>query len=101
MSAFSAVTTSTQRVEVDFRKRLSLFPGAGVGKIMAEAYQLWWQNEKRIIMSMRGSEQTLPGRWKSLVSTGNKQGWFEYNYEVQRVVGVEIILSRVSGLPSI
>jgi hypothetical protein len=46
---------------------------------MDDAYQPWWKNEKRIIMSMRGKEQPLAGSWKSLRSTGNKQGWFEYN----------------------
>jgi uncharacterized protein YndB with AHSA1/START domain len=60
-------------------------------KIMDDTYQQWWKTRKRVIMSMRENEQTLAGSWKSLMSTVNKQGWFEYNYEVQRAADVELI----------
>jgi hypothetical protein len=35
--------------------------------------------KKKATTSMGGHGQTLVGRWRALISTGNKQGWFEYD----------------------
>src|SRR5215213_10849507 len=34
--------------------------------------------------------QMLAGRWNVLISTGNKQGWFEYDYEGQGAADILI-----------
>ena len=76
MSAFFAVTNSTRWVEFLFTHEVEPFFKSGNG-------------------------QSLAGRWNALISTGTKHGGFEYNYEGQRTAGVDIILSKVSGMPSI
>jgi hypothetical protein len=39
------------------------------------------QMKKKAIMSMRVHGQMLAGRSRTLISTGKKQGWFEYEIE--------------------
>ena len=40
------------------------------------------QMKKKAITSMRVHGQTPAGRLKVLISTGNRQGWFEYDVKV-------------------
>ena len=44
--------------------------------------------KKRAITSMRVHGQMLAGRLKALISTGNKQDWFEHDGEGQCAVGI-------------
>ena len=45
---------------------------------------------RRATMSPNGHGQTLAGRLRVLISTGSKQGWFEYDCEGQRAAGVAV-----------